>query len=124
MAHPAQRDDLGDIAAAQPRELSKPSSYSTTGDIAAVRNAARGADVVLHDYDSKIIAKRQSMLPIDAMNLTSLTPDTFNLTESPPGQFNLSGSDVDEFISFDEEIPLPFWPAIYFRVQNSSFYIA
>jgi len=121
LAHPAQRDGLGDIAASQLRSLSTLSSYSNTGDVAAPQNVARGDDGILHDFDSKIIAKRQLLLPIDAPKFSSLTPDTFNLTEAPPGQFNSSGSgDIDELISFDEKIPLPIWPAIYFRVLSSS----
>lgn len=120
LAHPAQRDGLSDTAAAQSRSLSTSSSYSATGDVAAAQNVARGDDEILHEFDSQIIAKRQSLLPISALNISSLTPDTFNLTEAPPGEFNLTGTDVDEFISFDEKIPLPIWPAIYFRVPSAS----
>lgn len=121
LAHPTQLNDFNDLTPSDPRSLSKPTSHSPNIELVGAPILAREVDDILRDYDYQDIAKRQSLLPIDALNFSSLSPDTFNLTEASPGQFNFQGSDVDESISFDEKIPLPIWPAIYFRVISFLF---
>ena len=111
LALPASFDNF---PASQPRSLSTSPLYSSSGDVAALQNVERSATELLYDSDSRVLTKRQSLLPISSLSLNSLTPNAFNLTEAPPGEFD--GTDIDQTISFDVKIPLPVWSAVYFRV--------